>query len=320
MITVGLIGLGRQMQLELIPALMQCWRLFSVVSLCDINKRRLLAVHKQFPKATIYRSYKDLITMSKPHAVIVSLPHYLYYPVVEIALQNGVAVFKEKPFALNSNETKLILNLWEKTHIPIYTVMKRQFYGSYEWAKKHLSLLGDIYQYNARRAIPKGILYRGWRSRLERAGGGALIDLGYHFLHIIYDYFGWPDYISMQMSNKGKLGYHYEVEDAASLLLHHKHSLHGTLLVNCLSGMTEESFEIIGTEGRIVVQRDRVLTYTKKGGQKNKLFAMDSVLANAMAMREFYNANDETIQQNVDRNVAVMDMVDTAYKSIKKTL
>lgn len=315
---IGLIGLGRQMELELIPAIGHCTNLFRVVALCDINKQRLRRINSIYPEAQPFRSYEVMFNTKKLDAIVVCVPHYLYYPIVELALRKRIAVFKEKPFALNSNETKLILNLWEKTHIPIYTVGKRQFYGSYGWAKRNLSFLGQVYQYSARRAIPNGTLFRGWRSRIEQAGGGALIDLGYHFLHIIVDFFGLPRDITMHASSNGKPGYRYEVEDAASILLHHNNSLHGTLMLNCLSGMTEESFEIIGTEARMLILRDNVLIYTKKGIQKNKTFQTDSVQTNSMALKEFYNADEATMQKNVDRNVAVMGMIDAAYKSRKR--
>ena len=315
---IGLIGLGRQMKLELIPAIANCSNLFRVMALCDINSHRLQQVHSAYPKAEPFRSYELMLKTQKLDAVIVCVPHYVYYPIVEMALRKGTAVFKEKPFALNSNETKLTLNLWEKTLTPIYTVGKRQFYGSYGWAKDHLSSLGEVYQYSARRAISSGTLYRGWRSHKDQAGGGALIDLGYHFLHIIVDYFGLPKDIAMWASSSGKPGYHYEVEDAVSLLLHHMNSLHGTLMLNCLAGMSEESFEIIGTEARMLIRRDRVVIYTKNGIQKNKSFETDSVLANSMALKEFYKADQATIQENINRNVAVMDMTDAAYKSMKR--
>lgn len=51
-----------------------------------------------------YERYEDLIEKADIDGLSLSLPHYLYPPLVKLAAERGLHVYKEKPLARNFNE------------------------------------------------------------------------------------------------------------------------------------------------------------------------------------------------------------------------
>ena len=311
---IGLIGLGHQMQSELIPAVVSCADVCKVTALCDIDEIKLDQTHKLFPEANTFTNYHALIDSASVDVVIVCVPHYLHFPIVQYANINGIATFKEKPFALNVEEAKQLKKMWEETSVPVYTVTKRRFYQSYITGKKYLKALGSLYRYSARHFLSSGNI-QGWRSNPREAGGGVLFDLGYHLVDTIREYFGVPHRLWMLKSNKGLPGFRYDVEDSASLLASHPYGVHGSFQVGCYAGIKEESLEIFGSLGYIKIDYDHVHLRIKNGENAVFTFETDGVTANAEALRAFFRDGKEFIQKNISDHIDNMRILDAAYHS-----
>ncbi|PJC42549.1 MAG: hypothetical protein CO040_03935, partial [Candidatus Pacebacteria bacterium CG_4_9_14_0_2_um_filter_36_8] len=228
---LAIIGLGGQSRSELIPALLKLSDKCEIVAICDVNEEFVKLTQEVLPNhknLVVYKDYKNLFSAVGENGftldgVILSVPHFLYSEIVELAIAKNIAVFKEKPFALNLTEANRLSTLALKENTQIYTVTKRQFYPSYAMGLQllHDGAIGTPYMYSARHFIPHGNLYEGWRSSVQAAGGGAMIDMGYHLLDVIMRYFGDVSQTKLQWTNVGKPNYTYEVEDAASLITWH---------------------------------------------------------------------------------------------------
>jgi predicted dehydrogenase len=312
---IGLIGLGKQMQLELIPAVLSCEDVCVVTAICDVDNERLQQTSKLFTDAKIYNDYHTLIDESRVDAIIVCVPHYLHFPIVSYANSHGISSFKEKPFALNLSEAKQLKTLHEKTKVPVFTVTKRRYFQSYITGKKYLKELGSLYRYTARHFMSSGSLQKGWRSTTKEAGGGILFDLGYHMVDTIRDYFGVPNKLWMLKSNKGLPGFRYEVEDSASLLLGYPHEIHGSFQVGCYMGVKEESLEIVGSLGYMKIEKDRIHLQIKNGEIAMFTFPTDDIAANAEALRAFFHDGTKFIQTNISDHYDNMRILDAAYHS-----
>ncbi len=311
---IGLIGLGDQMQEELIPAIRTCEDVCTVVALCDINPQKLAAVKKMFPNAKGYKNYRVLIDAADIDALVVSVPHYLYYPIVTYAVGKKIPVFKEKPFMMNKNEATKIVKLYEKTGVPIYTVSKRRFYDSYLMGKRHLKDLGSLYRYTARHFLRWGKLHLGWRSSLAEAGGGIFMDLGYHMVDMTRNFFGMPQKVCMLKSKKELPGYHYEVEDSASLLSSYPRGLQGLFEASCFSGFKEESLEIVGSDGYLRIEKERVFV-KNKNTTAEYTYSLDPAGVNGEALREFFQGDKVATKKNVYEHYDNMCIMDAAYNS-----
>ena len=47
-------------------------------------------------------------------------------------------------------------------------------------------------------------LHEGWRGQRDSAGGGCIIDMGYHMIDMVIWYFGLPDNLHAEFSSKAK--------------------------------------------------------------------------------------------------------------------
>lgn len=324
---LAVIGLGGQSRSELIPALLKLSDKCEIVAICDINEEFIKLSQELLPdpkKVKVYRDYKDLFKDAKKKknckidGVVLSVPHFLYKEIIELAVHQGISVFKEKPFAMNLEEAKELSALSIKEGVQIYTVTKRQFYPSYAMGLQflHDGVIGRPYMYSARHFIPHGNLYEGWRSSVQAAGGGALIDMGYHLLDVIMRYFGEVTEANLHWSNVAKPNYTYEVEDAASLHNWHPSSgIHGVFQLAVLSGPKEEAIEVRGTKGRFVVTKSDLTVFDTWGKELNHYtFNTNGEEAVVDALEQFL-ANDKSIwSQNITHNMRMMRVLDMAYK------
>jgi len=163
-----------------------------IVAVCDISEEFISLTKpliQNFENILVFRDYKLLFEdVEKKRleidGVVLSVPHFLHGEITKMALKRGIAVFKEKPLGINLKEAKEISALAIKEGVQVYTVTKRQFYPAYAMGLHliHEKVIGTPYMYSARHFMSNGNLYDGWRSTVQTAGGGVMIDLGYHLL------------------------------------------------------------------------------------------------------------------------------------------
>lgn len=312
---VAIIGLGQQTQSEIIPALQLCKKLISVVAICDVSPQLIQQSGKIFPKAKTFTDYHELFDRGPViDIIVVCVPHFLYFDICMRALEKGIAVFKEKPLALDMGEAVQLCRISQAKNVPLYTVTKRKYYKSYQRGHELLGEIGRVYQYGARHFISTGNMYLGWRSARATAGGGVFIDMGYHLVDVLLRFFGEVESSVILKSNAGAPDFSYEVEDAATVLLKHARGVNGCFQLGCLCGPKEESIEIHGTEGTLRIWKDRVVLLTKTGKVKlEEHVPADGIGSVAEAFRLFLQSNREVWLENLVHNLRIMNLITQAY-------
>jgi len=300
-----------------------------IVAVCDISEEFISLTKpliQNFENILVFRDYKLLFEdVEKKRleidGVVLSVPHFLHGEITKMALKRGIAVFKEKPLGINLKEAKEISALAIKEGVQVYTVTKRQFYPAYAMGLHliHEKVIGTPYMYSARHFMSNGNLYDGWRSTVQTAGGGVMIDLGYHLLDVILRYFGEVSHANLHWTNIAKPHYTYEVEDAAILHNWHPTGIQGVFQLAALSGPKEESIEIRGTEGRMMVTKKDISVYDIEGNELHHyVFEADSINAVVEAFGEFFMNNTSIWSQNITHNVNIMRVINMAYERRKK--
>jgi predicted dehydrogenase len=323
---LAVIGLGSQSRSELIPAILKLADKCEIVAVCDINEDFVRLALGKIPNSSeivVYKDYKHLFSQVGKkgdlhlNGIVLSVPHFLHGEIVKSSLKKGIAVFKEKPFAFNLKEAKEINSLAVKEGVQLYTVTKRQFYPSYSMGLQflHDRAIGTPYMYSARHFMANGNLYDGWRSSVQTAGGGVVIDLGYHLLDVILRYFGEATQVNLHWTNTAKPHYSYEVEDAAIIHNWHPIGVQGILQLAALSGPKEELIEIRGTEGRMVVTKKDITIYNVEGEEKDHYSCeTNSIDAVVEALEEFLLFDKSIWSQNITHNMQIMRVISMAYK------
>ena len=72
-------------------------------AIAEIDESVDAKIRGDFPDATIYRDYKEMIDSGDVDAIITTVPHYLHPEMATYALNNNIHVLNEKP-AAGANE------------------------------------------------------------------------------------------------------------------------------------------------------------------------------------------------------------------------
>lgn len=221
MINVGVLGLGKMGKLHL----MNCKFIdgIKVTSVADASEKNLKWA-KSRGIENQYKDYAELIEKSDVDAVLITLPHFLHVKSSVLAMENGIDVFMEKPLANTTSEGEMIVDAVRKYNRKFMIGCNCRFIDAIE----KLKLLYDNGNLgNVEMATLENIgngpfspfleptPVPDWYFNPSEAGGGALLDLGYHMIDIFQYLFQDVKLEYVQLGNRYDLPY----EDSATLIL-----------------------------------------------------------------------------------------------------
>lgn len=221
MINVGIIGLGKMGKLHL----MNCKHVsdIKITAVADTSKNNIdWAKRRGIPN--LYSDYSELISKADVDAVIIALPHFLHVDSSILAMENGIDVFLEKPLANNVTEGKKIIDTANKKGCNLTIGCNCRFIESVEKIKKIYDdgIVGDV-EIATLDNIGNGpfspfldpIPVPDWHFTPEQAGGGVLLDLGYHMIDLFQYFFKSADLQYASLNNR----YNLPFEDSAIIIL-----------------------------------------------------------------------------------------------------
>lgn len=219
---MGVIGLGNMGRLHV----MNCLYIddVKVVAAADASKRALKKAESLGVKI-LYADYRDLLNDSHElDAVIISLPNYLHFKSIQLALEAGLNVFVEKPMANTVEECRGIVNLAERSGRKFMVGHCMRFADAIEKMKDAVDkgYIGSLEVVTIEEVIngpfshgvvPKPV--SDWWFDPKKAGGGALIDLGYHLIDLFRFFVGDSEVLFSCLDHRFNL----PVEDGAIVIL-----------------------------------------------------------------------------------------------------
>lgn len=177
----------------------------SGVTLCGRNPTTVASLAGQFPIVTKTTDrLESLLDDPAIRVVHVLLPHHLHAQTAQLALRAGKAVICEKPAATNLADFDAMLATADAAQRPLLVVMN-QLYNPVALRTRALLDAGAIGRpflalENAFRAhTPHYRDPQAWRTSVAGAGGGVLIDGGFHMVYRhLYQLaaFGAPQWVS----------------------------------------------------------------------------------------------------------------------------
>jgi predicted dehydrogenase len=220
LLRVGVIGLGRMGKLHFLNALRM--KDVKVVAVADKNETQRKTVEKY--KVNIYDDYTKLMDSENLDVVIISLPNFLKKDCIFYASEKNLAIFVDKPLAKNSTEAEEIIRKVEAKNARLMVGVNYRYFDSVKRLKRIFDegRVGDCVIASSQLImngpfthplIPKPIPE--WWLDKDKAGGGALLDLGYHLIDIFSWMFG---DLEIEFST---LGYRFNlpIEDSATIVL-----------------------------------------------------------------------------------------------------
>lgn len=202
----------------------------------------------------IKKGYDDIdIMLEKEDIDIVyaAVPVYLHYETAMKALRSGRHVLVEKPMGMDTQQCASLVNEAESRGLKLGVAYFRRFFPKVAEAKRMIAegiigvVIGAEIKYQSwYRPEPSA-----WRVQKNRSGGGPLWDMGCHKLDMLIDMLGMPSSVFAVMKT---LTHGYDVEDSCIVVMEMKNGAQCAMILNWNSRVWADTFEITGTEGKII--------------------------------------------------------------------
>jgi predicted dehydrogenase len=258
-VRLGIIGLGNIGQHH-----------FGYLTAGKVSRAELVAVSDAVPsKLDRYlplKTFTDgekLIRSGLVDAVIIATPHYQHTTLGIAALKQGLHVMVEKPISAHKADAERLIAT-HKQH------PKQVFAGMFQLRAepRYLKIqkliqtgeLGEIVRmswimtdwFRTEAYYASG----GWRATWKGEGGGVLLNQCLHNLDAMQWLLGMP----ARVRGFCQLGrfHQIEVEDNVSAYLEYRNGATGTFVSSTGEAPGTNRFEIVGTRGKVVLERDRI--------------------------------------------------------------
>lgn len=163
----------------------------------NINKAQ--AFKNEYSAQKAYGSYDELMDDKEVDVVYVATPHVLHHSISIACMKNGIAVLCEKPFAMNTQEVKEMIQTAKENNVFLMEAMWTQFLPHFEYMLKEINSgkMGKIKSIKADFgfAADFDVTKRLFNKSL---GGGSLLDIGIYPVFLAYSLLGKPDKIEAE--------------------------------------------------------------------------------------------------------------------------
>ncbi len=259
----AVVGLGHQALSEQLPRLVLSNRV-RLVAVCDENP---VVVREQQLRLQVagYTDFSEMFASEEFDLVLVCVPHHVGAAVIEEAAEHGVHVLKEKPFATTLAEAKRLVERCEQSGIQLMVSLQRRLNPIHASFQLLADQIGTPFVFEGRYTMHIADPSEGWRGSAATAGGGCVIDMGYHLIDLVLWYLGLPDQITAHLSTGARPDQRYDAEDTALLHLSYNSGLYGSLLLSRFLGPKTEQLRVVGTRGVVQLGRNRIQRLTNAG-------------------------------------------------------
>jgi predicted dehydrogenase len=260
---IGIIGMGNIGQHH-----------HSYLSAGKVSRAELTAVSDAIPgKLEKYKPLKifsdgeELIRSGLVDAVIIATPHYQHTTLGIAAMTQGVHAMVEKPISAHKADAERLIAAHKKNPKVIFGGMF-QLRAEPRYLKiQKLIQTGEIGQvvrmswimtdwFRTEAYYASG----GWRATWKGEGGGVLLNQCLHNLDVMQWLLGMPSRVR-GFCQLGRF-HQIEVEDNVSAYFEYAHGATGTFVSSTGEAPGTNRFEIVGTRGKLVLERDK-LSFTR---------------------------------------------------------
>lgn len=151
----------------------------------DSSVRASFAAGYDIPER--YEEYERMLDAERLDAVVVAVPNVLHADCAIAALDTGVNVLCEKPLADTVANAERIAAAEAESEATVMVGFMRPFESHIAAAKEKIDRgeLGELYELDLEYVRRRGVPGLGsWFTSERAAGGGAVIDIGVHMLHL----------------------------------------------------------------------------------------------------------------------------------------
>lgn len=219
-VRVGVIGAGGISQVSHIPNLASDPNA-ELAAICDIDSGRAATVALRHKVPDWFDDAETMINNCPLDAVMIATPTVHHLPLGQLALERGLDVLIEKPFARNAIEGRLLVETAHKNNRILMAAMNHRFREDALHLKKLLQdgSIGDLVMVRSGWLKRLGVWGRPyWFMEPNISGGGVLMDLGLQMIDLILFLLDYPQVVEVNCGMSSDiLG--LEVEDTATAFI-----------------------------------------------------------------------------------------------------
>ena len=266
---VAVIGVGGFGRLTL-QALMQS-ELVKVVGLADKDPS---AASRAAQEAGVpaFTDNRSLLAEARPQAVFLAVPPMAAPDLVVACAERGIHLWKELPLARNLPEAVAMVRRMQQAGLKLAVGTQRRFALGYRRAYQVRQKLGEVFLGRGHYLFNWGAELK-WRGDKASAGGGALLELGYHPIDLMVWLLGLPGDVYGRCSGEyrpkpapgEKSRPIYDTDDTAAAILRYGGARMATVVTTRCSGPVSEELSLHGRRGSLVANAETCLLLDPDG-------------------------------------------------------
>ena len=267
-VRLGIIGLGAQGSMYakfiadgLVPNM-------EVAAIADHNPEKAAVAAENYPDAVFFEDYLELLDSGTVDAIITCVPHFLHPQMGIDALQRNVHALVEKPAGVYTKQVAELNAFAESKPELSFGIMFNQRNNPLYIRLKEIVDNGEIGNILRSNWIitnwwrPQGYFDQSaWRATWGGEGGGVLVNQAPHQL----DLWQWICGVPKSVYSKVAFGYrrNIAVEDEVTALVDYGNGATGVFITATHELTGTDRFEIVGDQGKIVVENSKTATVTR---------------------------------------------------------
>ena len=261
--------------------------------------------------------YATALARQDVDAVIIETATSEHKEVMIAAANAGKHIFTEKAMALTVADCKAIAQAVTENNVKFCISHPSITAPHIQYCKQLLEsgALGHIHYMRMRTAhdgSSRDWLPKYWYDA-EKAGGGAMMDLGCHPMYVAAYLLGKPVRIASMFNNSFAPG---NVDDNAVSVVEFENKAIAVLETSFISPLSPTSFELLGTTGAILWQDGKVRVRTAKDEDGWVILdKLPDALPTAMQMWLRGIEQGTPILFDVTRGIALTELLENAYRS-----
>jgi predicted dehydrogenase len=286
---------------------------FKLAAVCDVNPKAFSGVPEEVAR---YATAEEMFAKQRLDIATLVLPNYLYEPTVELAAKRGVNVLCEKPLGHNLASCRHMLEAAAAHNIRGWVSSQRKYLPQFVAAREKLAglaidFVNVVFTYFWAQAFGG----MGWRGDLQKSGGIAVIDSGWHVFDALLWLMGSPATVFAQLSPSRSAP---DIDEKAAIQLRYPSGTLANLTISYTVPQNTFEFLFVDRDKAVVITYDS-MRYFEAGGlvetfePKEKVELMDCMYGElAKALREPEKAAYITTFAQAE---SIMTVIDACYRS-----
>lgn len=210
---------------------------------------RRLAATREHPTARIVDAADALWDRAGDlDLVVIATPNRTHVSLARAALEAGLSVVVDKPFAPTADEGRTLVDEARRRQLMLTVYQNRRWDGDFLTVRRLVAdgALGAVFRFESRferwRPTPKG----GWREQPDPAeAGGILYDLGSHLIDQAMLLLGPVEMVYAELDRRRAT---VAVEDDVFVALTHRSGARSHLVMSALAAQPGPRFHVLGTK------------------------------------------------------------------------